>query len=388
MKKVYIFFLLVIIWISNINLFSQSLQLGADRIGELTPLIDGKRVALVVNQTSILSSGTHLLDRLLENNVNVVKIFAPEHGFRGNADAGEKIVDGKDAKTGVPVISLYGKNYKPSALQMKDTDVVIFDIQDVGTRFYTYISTMHYVMEACAENGKKCIILDRPNPNDYIDGPVLNLKYKSFVGMHPIPVVHGLTIAELAQMINGQGWLKGGNKCDLSVIAMTGWQHGQEYNLPVKPSPNLPNMQAVRLYPSLCFFAATNGSVGRGTDFPFEVAGAPNPKYGDFTFIPKSREGAKNPLNLNKKCYGMDLRNYEAKKAIELHFLLHFYNKSSLGASFFTNARFMDLLSGTNELRLQIIKGYSEEKIRESWSADLATYKTMRKKYLLYPEKD
>lgn len=386
MKKVYVLLLLIFTLIPKLNIFSQNLQLGADRIAELLPLVEDKKVALVVNQTSVLSSGTHLLDTLLSSKAKVLKIFAPEHGFRGKADAGEKIINGKDTKTGLPVISLYGKNYKPTALQMKDVDVVIFDIQDVGTRFYTYISTMHYVIEACAENGKKCIILDRPNPNDYIDGPVLDTKYRSFVGMHPIPVVHGLTIGELAQMINGEGWLKGNNKCDLTIISMTGWQHGQEYNLPVRPSPNLPDMQSVKLYPSLCFFEATNVSVGRGTEFPFQVVGAPHSKYGEFIFIPRSVEGAKNPLNMNRKCYGEDLRNYNPKKIVELRFLIDFYKKSGQGSAFFTNARFMDLLSGTDKLRMQILNGDSEEKIRDSWEKDLIVYKTMRKKYLLYPD--
>jgi len=388
MKKVYILLLIFLSTTSNINVFSQNIRLGADRIEEILPLIRGKKTALVVNQTSILSSGTHLLDTLLSCKADIVKIFAPEHGFRGNADAGEKIIDGKDHKTGVAVVSLYGKNRKPTVSQLKDIDILIFDIQDVGTRFYTYISTMHYVMEACAENGKKCIILDRPNPNDYVDGPVLDLKYKSFVGMHPIPVVHGLTVGELARMINGEGWLKGGNKCDLVVISITGWQHGQEYTLPARPSPNLPNMQAIGLYPSLCFFEATDVSVGRGTEWPFQVIGAPASKYGKFSFTPRSMEGAKNPPNINKKCYGEDLRDYKSKKSIELHFLLNFYKKSGKGAAFFTGTQFMDLLSGTNKLRTQIINGYSEDKIRASWQKELTVYKTMRKKYLLYPDNE
>lgn len=385
MKKFYtslIFFYLI----STTFLLGQDLKLGADRLDQLLPLLQEKKIGLVVNQTSCLSSGIHLLDTLLTHDVNVIKIFAPEHGFRGDADAGEKITDGKDSKTGIPVISLYGKNYKPRPDQIEDLDILIFDIQDVGTRFYTYISTMHYVMEACAENDKSCIILDRPNPNDYIDGPILDLKYRSFVGMHPIPVVHGLTIGELARMINGELWLKDKKQCNLQVVTMTGWVHGQEYILPIKPSPNLPNQQAIKLYPSLCFFEATNVSIGRGTNFPFQVIGAPERKYGDFSFIPVSTPGAKNPLNMNKKCYGIDLRSYKTKPEINLDFLLSFYQKSEKGAAFFSNPKFMDLLSGNNSLRLLISKNKSAEEIKQTWQEDIAKYKTIRERYLLYPD--
>lgn len=369
------------------SIYAQGVQLGADRMDQITPLLDNKKVALVVNQTSCLTNKTHLLDTLLFYNTKIVKIFAPEHGFRGDADAGEKIIDGKDSKTSIQVVSLYGKNLKPSSDQLSDIDVIIFDIQDVGTRFYTYISTMHYVMEACAENNKECIILDRPNPNDYIDGPILDLKYRSFVGMHPIPILHGLTIGELALMINGEGWLKDKLTCKLNIVPMTGWQHGQAYILPIKPSPNLPNSNAIKLYPSLCFFEATNVSVGRGTEFPFEVIGAPLQKYGKFKFTPRSIAGAKNPLNLNKVCYGIDLRANDFEGGLSLKYLIDFYIKSGLGSSFFSNPKFMDLLSGTNELRTQITNGVSEEKIRDSWTKGLEKYKTMRQKYLLYNEK-
>lgn len=367
--------------------FGQSLKLGADRLDLLLPLIQNKKVGLVVNQTSCLSSGIHLLDTLLYHDIHLTKIFAPEHGFRGEADAGEKITDGKDSKTGIAVISLYGKNNKPTSEQLSDIDLLIFDIQDVGTRFYTYISTMHYVMEACAENNKQCIVLDRPNPNDYIDGPILDLKYRSFVGMHPIPVVHGLTVAELAQMINGEGWLKGKVKCDLQTIPMSGWEHGQEYILPIKPSPNLPNQQSIKLYPSLCFFEATNVSVGRGTEYPFQIIGAPDIKYGNFSFTPRSTTGAKSPLNMNKQCYGEDLKDFETKAEIDLQFLISFYQKSDKGATFFTNPKFMDLLSGSDKLRTQITNGLSAKAIKDSWQKDIANYKTIREKYLLYPDK-
>lgn len=387
MKKNYLLLIIFLIYGSKILTFAQNPVLGADRLDKILPSIKDKKVALVINQTSVLSDGTHILDALSSQDIQISKIFAPEHGFRGDADAGEKIVDGKDSKTGVPLVSLYGKNYKPSAAQLSDIDVIIFDIQDVGARFYTYISTMHYVLEACAENGKQCIILDRPNPNDQIDGPVLDLKYKSFVGMHPIPVLHGLTIAELAQMINEEGWLKGNIKCDLKVIPMTGWKHGQPYSLPIKPSPNLPNDQSIYLYPSLCFFEATNVSVGRGTDYPFQIIGAPDKKYGAFSFTPRANAGNKSPLNLNKACYGVDLKNGKSlSRGVDLSFFIDFYKKSGSGAAFFTNPKFMDLLAGTNTLRSQILSGTPKEKIYNSWENDLDNYKIMRKKYLLYPE--
>lgn len=384
MKK---FVLIIFFAFAVKNIISQNidLKLGSDRTDLIMNEVKNQRVALVVNQTSVLSNGVHILDTLIRNRICVMKIFAPEHGFRGNADAGEHIVNGKDAKTGIEVVSLYGKNYKPTVQQLTDIDVVIFDIQDVGARFYTYISTMHYVMEACAENDKKCIILDRPNPNDYVDGPVLDLKYKSFVGMHPIPVLHGLTVGELAEMINGEGWLANGRKCNLKVIKMIGWKHGQPYSLPVKPSPNLPNDQAVRLYASLCFFEATQVSVGRGTNFPFQVVGAPNKRYGSFGFTPLAMSGAKNPLLKGQVCYGVDLRNYHLEEGMTLSFLLDFYKKSGLGASFFSSPKFMNLLSGNNILKQQIINGMTEQQIRKSWQPELKKYKLLRTKYMLYP---
>lgn len=367
---------------------ANKIRVGADQLEKLLPLLKNKSVALVVNHTSCLSDGTHLLDALLSNHVNVVKIFAPEHGFRGNADAGEQVADGKDIKSGLPLVSLYGKNKKPSAEMLNGVDVVIFDIQDVGARFYTYISTMHYVMEACAENNKECIILDRPNPHDYVDGPILETPYKSFVGMHPIPVLHGLTVGELAQMINGQGWLAKKQKCNLKVITIEGWRHGDPYSLPVKPSPNLPNDQSIKLYASLCFFEATPVSVGRGTYYPFQVVGYPNPKFGTFTFTPVSLPGFdKSPLQKDKLCYGYDLRNIEFDQGLTLSYLIDFYNKSGLGTAFFKSPKFMDLLSGTNKLQKQIVAGESEESIRKTWQKDLDEYKQMRKKYLLYQDK-
>lgn len=387
MKKAFLLIVFSCLF-SFLSFSADELKLGADQMDKLLPLLQNKRVALVVNHTSCLSNGTHLLDALLNNNIKVTKILAPEHGFRGDADAGERVIDGKDAKTGLPLISLYGKNKKPSASMLHDIDVVIFDIQDVGARFYTYISTMYYVMEACAENGKKLIVLDRPNPHDYIDGPVLDMRYKSFVGMLPIPVLHGLTVGELARMINGEGWLAGHIKADLTVVPVKGWEHGEPYSLPIKPSPNLPNDQSIKLYPSLCFFEATNVSVGRGTSFPFQVIGYPNPTFGNFKFTPKALPCFdKNPLQKDKVCYGVDLREISVNKGLDLSYLISFYKKSGLGAKFFKSPQFMNLLSGTNKLQQQIIAGASESTIRKSWQTGLKEYKEKRKKYLLYEDK-
>lgn len=381
-----IFFSFILNALSLSSIAQGNLRVGADRLDTLQVMLQDKKVSLVVNQTSCLSNGTHLLDTLIASGINIVNVYVPEHGFRGDADAGETVKNGKDVRSGKPIVSLYGNNKKPSKESLNGTDIIIFDLQDVGTRFYTYISTMHYVMEACAENNIKCIILDRPNPNDYIDGPILERKYKSFVGMHPIPVVHGLTVGELALMINGEGWLANEKKCPLEVVTVEGWQHGQPYSLPIKPSPNLPNDQAIALYPSLCFFEATNMSVGRGTYFPFQVIGYPNAKFGSFTFMPKSLPGyAKNPLQQDKLCYGLDLRKVKAERKLSLEYFISFYKISKLGRSFFRYPDFMDKLAGTNKLKEQIIAGMSEDQIRKSWQADLNNYKEMREKYLLYP---
>ncbi|MFR9165644.1 MAG: exo-beta-N-acetylmuramidase NamZ domain-containing protein [Dysgonomonas sp.] len=388
MKNIRTTLIVCLCFVFSLNAFaSDKVKVGADKLDVLLPLLENKKVALVVNQTSCLSNGVHLLDTLISEGVTVTKIFAPEHGFRGNADAGETVKDGKDVKTGLPIVSLYGSNKKPGKSLIDDTDVIIFDIQDVGARFYTYISTMHYIMESCAENGKECIVLDRPNPCDYVDGPMLEQKYKSFVGMHPIPLLHGLTVGELAKMINGEKWLSNGGECNLSVVTADNWKHGQPYSLPIKPSPNLPNDQSIKLYPSLCFFEGTDISVGRGTYFPFQVIGYPDPKFGDFTFMPKSLEGFdKKPVQQDKLCYGLDLRNVEVTKGLDLEYLISFYKKSGLGTSFFKSPNHMDKLAGTNKLREQIIKGVSEKEIRDSWEADLDKYKTIRKKYLLYSD--
>lgn len=380
--------LVLLSFLYTFTLTSQDIKLGADRLDNLLPMIDNKRVALVINQTSVLSDNTNLLDTLLACNVKIEKIFAPEHGFRGMADAGEQIKDGRDPITMIKVESLYGKNNKPKAEQLEDIDIVVFDIQDVGARFYTYISTMHYVIEACAENDKKCIVLDRPNPNDHIAGPVLDMKYKSFVGMHPIPLQHGLTVGELAMMINGEGWLANGVKCELYVLPVDGWKHGQTYSLQIAPSPNLPNDQSILLYPSLCFLEATKVSVGRGTEFAFQVAGAPGKQYGKFSFIPQSRKGARNPMHRGVKCYGVDLRDLKSDGKLDISYLLDFYKKSGKGAPFFSSPKFMDLLAGSNELRQQVINGESKESIEKNWQRDLDDYRILRAKYLLYHDND
>lgn len=370
--------------------FKAPLKLGAERMDVITRLLQDKTVGLVVNQTSILENQQiHVLDALVAEGINVKKVFAPEHGFRGTADAGAEIKDSRDVKTGIPIISIYGKNKKPTAAQLADLDAVVFDIQDVGARFYTYISTMHYVMEACAENGKEFIVLDRPNPNDFVDGPVREEGLRSFVGIDPLPLLHGLTVGELAWMINQEGWLGSTpDTCQLKIVKMENWRHGDPYWLPVKPSPNLPNDQAIRLYPSLCFFEATNISVGRGTYFPFQVIGHPDKKYGDFSFTPVSLPGFDtNPLQKDKTCYGVDLREYPFEGGLTLRFFLEFYEKAGKDqAFFFARPSWFDLLAGTKQLRFQIVRGMTEEEIRASWQPALDQYKKLRKKYLLYPD--
>lgn len=374
-----IIFILTSLFIGISTLFAEgTLATGAERTEEYLPLLKGKRVGMVVNHTSIVGEEqTCLLDTLLQLNINVVKVFAPEHGFRGNADAGETIKDGKDSRTGIPLISLYGNNKKPTMQQLQDIDIIIFDIQDVGARFYTYISTMFYVMEACAENGKEMIVLDRPNPCDYIDGPILRPAFRSFVGILPIPILHGCTIGELALMINGEGWInKTPDACRLTVIPMTGWEHGQPYSLPIKPSPNLPNDQAIRLYASLCPFEATRISVGRGTTFPFQVLGAPDKKYGNFTFTPHSLPGFdKNPMHKDQLCYGEDLRRVANIDGFTLRYFLRFYWKSNAGSAFFDRARWFDLLMGTDTVRKEILAGKSETEIRAGWKTELQSTK-------------
>lgn len=369
---------------------SGSLRVGAEQLEIYLPLLKDKSVALLVNHTALIGE-THLADTLLKSGVKINKIFGPEHGFRGNAADGEVVNNGVDTRTGLPVISLYGKNKKPTKEQLADVDVIIFDIQDVGTRFYTYISTLHYLMEAAAENDKHVVILDRPNPHgSYVDGPMLQPELQSFVGMHPIPVVHGLTVGELGKMINGEGWLKDENRCELTVIPMKNWTHQDDYLLPVYPSPNLPNSQAIRLYPSLCFFEGTAISVGRGTDMPFQVLGNPDLKGFPFSFTPITIKGvAVNPLHENKLCFGVDLRNAKTGKQIDLSYLIEMYHAYPDKENFFTNPfdkNYIDKLAGTTQLKEQIRNGLSEEEIRHSWQEDLDKYKSLRKKYLLYAE--
>lgn len=356
---------------------------GADQLDKLLPLLKGKRVALVVNHTSLVGT-THLADTLKSLGVNIVKIFGPEHGFRGNAADGELVNDSLDIKTGIPAVSLYGKNKKPSTQQLSNVDLLIFDIQDVGTRFYTYISTMHYVMEACAENKKKLIILDRPNPNAFVDGPINEKPGQSFVAMHPIPITHGLTVGELARMINGEGWLTNKVTCELEIIPVQHWKRSDGYSLPVKPSPNLPNDQAIKLYPSICLFEGTAISLGRGTPFPFQVLGNPELKDMTFEFTPVTIKGvAVKPPHENKRCYGIDLRNVEVKRSIDLSYLLMFYQAYPDKEKFFLP--YFDVLAGTPTLQQQIKDGLTEEQIRESWKKGLEDFKVKREKYLMYP---
>ena len=374
-KQIFLLFSLLL------SVFSTSqIKIAAERINIYIPILQQQKVAIVGNQSSIIKN-THLVDSLLSRKVNIVKVFSPEHGFRGTADAGAKIEDGTDLKTGLQIISLYGKNKKPTHQQLKGIDIILFDIQDVGARFYTYISTLHYVMEAAGENNIKVIVLDRPNPNGhYVDGPIREKGFESFVGMHPIPIVHGMTIGEYAKMINGENWISA--KCDLTVIEMENYTHQSSYDLPIKPSPNLPNARSVNLYPSLCLFEGTTVSIGRGTNYPFQHFGAPYLES-SYSFTPKSGAGSKNPKHKNTECFGLDLRFQENYlTAINLNWLIFCYNNSDNKEKFFNN--FFDKLAGTDKLRLQIIEGRNSKEIKESWKKDLEEFMKIRKKYLLY----
>ena len=366
----------------------KSIKTGAENSAYL-PLLKGKRVGIVTNQTGILSNKTHEVDFLLEQKINLQKIFAPEHGFRGTADAGEHVVDGKDAKTGLPIISLYGDNKKPKPEQLAEIDILIFDLQDVGARFYTYISSLHYIMEACAENNIQLIVLDRPNPNgSIVDGPILEKEFTSFVGMHPIPLLHGMTIGEYAQMINGEKWLHPSTssglaiQCKLTVIPCLNYKRDMVYSLPVKPSPNLPNDQAINLYASLCLFEGTNVSVGRGTEKQFQIYGSPFLPKSEFSFTPIPNFGAKEPPYKNQMCYGEDLTKAPKVNKLELKWLLKAYNETSDKSKFFIP--FFTKLAGTKKLQQQIEAGTSEAEIRKSWEKGLTNFKVMRKKYLIY----
>jgi len=363
------------------------MALGNSRLSEYLPLIKEKRVGLLVNHTSVIGS-THLVDSLLSLGVNIKRIFTPEHGFRGDADAGEKIAGYVDPKTGLEVISLYANTKKPTPQNLNGLDCVIIDLQDVGVRFYTYNSTMHYLMEACAENKVTVIILDRPNPNgNYIDGPVLDLKFKSFVGMHPIPIVHALTMGELALMINGEGWLKNGIKCQLKVIQVKNNNRKTIYPIPIKPSPNLPNILSIRLYPSLCLFEGTDISVGRGTNKPFCIVGYPDKQFGTYEFTPISLTGmSKNPPHQNKTCYGINLQNESIKSQFTLKYILEFEKKWNRPEPFITNSKFFSMLAGNDLLQAQIKNGLTEDSIKQTWATDLKHYRALRKKYLIYPD--
>ncbi|WP_456461628.1 exo-beta-N-acetylmuramidase NamZ family protein, partial [Lutibacter sp.] len=353
---------------------------GAEQTELYLKLLENKNIAVTANQTSVLfkndTSYTHLVDSLVSLNIHVKTVFSPEHGFRGKADAGEKVTDGIDAKTGLPIISLYGKNRKPSKEQLHGIDAVVFDIQDVGVRFYTYISTLHYVMEACAEQNIPVIVLDRPNPNGhYVDGSMLETDYKSFVGMHPVPIVYGMTIGEYAQMINGEKWMKNGIKCDLTIIALKNYTHASKYSLPIKPSPNLPNDTSINLYPSLCLFEGTNVSVGRGTEKQFQIFGSPFLKNKDFTycFTPQPNFGAKHPKHENVECCGLDLSKTKPLNKINISYLVEAY-ASTLDKSKFFN-KFFVKLAGTKLLQEQLINGISAEEIHQSWQPQIEVFK-------------
>ena len=363
---------------------------GAERMELLLPTLQGKRVALMVNQSSLVgSTGTHLVDTLLSQGVNIVRLFVPEHGLRGKVDAGKNVRSGVDEKTGLPVVSLYGQRKRPTPEMLADIDLLVFDLQDVGTRFYTYISSMHYLMEACAEEGKTFVVCDRPNPNDFIDGPILEPDCRSFIGVDPLPVAHGMTVGELALMIDGERWLRGGNTCHVKVIPMAGWSHGDPYELPVRPSPNLPNSRSIELYPSLCFFEATIMSVGRGTSKPFQAIGYPDKRFGNIVYTPQIKLGEdSNPRHKGKLCYGTDYTSVSLpKRQIALGPLLDYYRKAdSLGLQLINQRQLFDLLAGTKKLRQQLSSGLSEEEIRASWQAGLKAFQAKRARYLLYTD--
>jgi uncharacterized protein YbbC (DUF1343 family) len=368
----------------------KSIVVGAEQIDSLKLILGTKNIGLVGNQTSRVGE-THLVDTLIALGINLKKVYSPEHGFRGDADAGEHVSSDKDSKTGLPIVSIYGSNKKPSNAQLAGIDILIFDLQDVGARFYTYISTLHYIMEAAAENDIHVVVLDRPNPNGhYVDGPVRKKGYESFVGMHPIPIVHGMTVGEIAQMINGEKWLKNEVQCELTVISCQNYERNMPYSLPVSPSPNLRSDAAIQLYPGLCLFEGTSLSVGRGTENPFEVFGHPDLKGKpgfEYSFTPVSSFGAKEPKLKNQVCYGKNLRNYADSNRInqfEIQWLIETYQAMGTPDFFITKNRWFDILAGTDELRKQIIAGKTEAEIRASWQNDLEAFKEMRKTYLIY----
>jgi uncharacterized protein YbbC (DUF1343 family) len=383
----FLIFLLFAITTVSFGQTKDKIITGAENLKGYINLLKGKNIAIVSNQTSLIGT-SHLVDTLVSLGISVKNIYSPEHGFRYFADAGDAVMDGIDPKTGIPIISLYGKQYKPSPENLKGIDVVVYDIQDVGTRFYTYISTLHYVLESCAENKVRCIVLDRPNPNGfYIDGNVADTSYRSFVCMDPVPVVHGLTVGEYSTMANGEKWLKGGVQCDLMVIKCTNYTHSTYYELPVKPSPNLPNQNSIYLYPSLCFFEGTPLSCGRGTQFPFQTFGSPNLPDRGFSFTPESVPGATNPRLMGKKCFGTDLRKSIENKIVpspklNLDWVISAYNDYPEKDKFFT--KYFDTLAGGPALREMIIKGMTSDQIRATWKEELEKYGKLREKYMLY----
>lgn len=384
--------------ISNPSDYGLEIISGAENSENYLALLQHKKIGIVANQTSIVRTKAapssyqnheHLVDYLLKNKINVLKIFSPEHGFRGEADAGAKVNSSVDEKTQLPIVSLYGKNKKPSKEQLAGIDILVFDMQDVGARFYTYISTLHYVMEAAAENNKEVIVLDRPNPNaHYIDGPILQNKFKSFVGMHPVPIVYGMTMGEYAQMINGEGWLNNRQKAKLTVIPLKNYTHQSRYSLPVKPSPNLPNDRAINLYPSTCLFEGTQVNEGRGTEMQFQVYGSPYLKNMPYQYTPISRKGASDPKFKDQLCFGENLSETPYLNAIDLSWLIRAYTQNTLANFWTKNGKnyWIDQLSGTDELRLQIEKGWSEEQIKATWQEGLNNFRQVRQKYLLYKD--
>ena len=387
MKRLFPLLSLIIILTVSCNGTDRKPVTGAEQFEKIKPLVVGKTVGIVANQTSV-AGDVHLVDLLLSRGVNIKRIFAPEHGFRDLADAGETIKDGIDAITGLPVVSLYGSHRNVTSDDLSGIDIVIFDVQDVGVRFYTYLGTLHYLMEACAENNVKVLVLDRPNPNGfYVDGNILDTAYSSFVGMHPVPIVHGMTVGEYALMINGEGWLRNGVKCDLEVVKCRNYDHNTFYQLPVMPSPNLPNQTSVYLYPSICFFEGTNISLGRGTAFPFQVYGSPLLPETGFSFTPDSAFGSRNPPLKGIKCNGTDLRNairdgLLPSSAINLGWVIDAYNNYPEKEKFFTP--YFDVLSGGPSIREQIQQGMTTEQIRATWEKGLEDFSKIRMKYLLY----
>ena len=402
-KNTALLFVMIVLSCGNSSPYQNKapLTVAANQLELYLPLLKNKRVGIVANQTSVIfkngsglglngglikNDNTHLVDSLIKRDVSVVKVFAPEHGYRGRADAGEYVKGGIDLKTGLPIVSLYGENRKPNPKVLEDLDIVVFDIQDVGTRFYTFVSTLHYMMEGCAALDIPLIVLDRPNPNGhYVDGPVLDLNYKSFVGMHAVPITHGMTLGEFAKMINGEHWLEDDLNCDLTVIPVSNYNRKDTYILPIPPSPNLPNQKAINLYPSLCLFEGTQVSVGRGTENQFQIFGSPflgDENY-SFQFIPKPNFGAKNPKHNAKTCYGKDLKNVDFLNEINLNWLIEAYENTTDKSSFFNS--FFTKLAGQTILQQQIEKGWSALEIKKSWQKDLEQFKILRANYLLYP---